>query len=154
MWEVLYEHYGLQVTGETLLDFVSLQREPNESHRQFFDRCLAHARMHLPKERTTVDGIVTGDQGETMSVSLMNFITMEWLRKTDPRLIDIVKLEYGKDLREGVQLAALVPRLAQSIDTLIIRHNSVAAVENIQAQDEVATVRKVKVKQQKSFAIN
>ena len=26
VWEVIYEHYGLSVTGETLLDFVSLTR--------------------------------------------------------------------------------------------------------------------------------
>ena len=48
VWEVLYEHYGLQVTGETLLDFMSLSKLSEESPRQFYDRLMSHARLHLP----------------------------------------------------------------------------------------------------------
>ena len=36
----------------------------------------------------------TNTQADTMSISLMNFVALQWLRKVDPALIAIVKTEY------------------------------------------------------------
>ena len=47
VWDLLYDHYGLKVTGETLLDFMTLSQLPGESHRQYFDRLMSHTRLHL-----------------------------------------------------------------------------------------------------------
>ena len=95
VWDTIYDHYGVSVTSETLLDYATLKLNSGESYRQFFDRLLAHARLHLPKANITVDGIHTGDTGETMTVALMNFIALDWLYKIYPQLISIVKTDYS-----------------------------------------------------------
>ena len=150
VWDLLYEHYGLKVTGETMLDFMSLSQLPGESPRQYFDRLMSHARLHLTPPNLTVDGIESGAAGETMTISLMNFIAMHWLHKLSPSLINIVRVEYNKDLREGVQLAQLVPRLANSIEALLSKNNVVGAVDSVSVEsqlDKPVSVNKVKSKQ-------
>ena len=57
VWDVVYEHYGLKLSGESFLDFVSMVQLQGETHRQFYDRLLSHARLHLPKSNVLVDGI-------------------------------------------------------------------------------------------------
>ena len=101
VWDSIFEHYGLNVTGETLLDFMSMQQTPNESYRQFYDRLLAHTRLHLPGPNLTVDGISSGDNGESMSIAVMNIVALHWLQKINGQLVDIVKLEYSKELRDS-----------------------------------------------------
>ena len=55
---------------------------------------------------------------DTMSISLMNMTALQWLRKTHHDLIEIVRTEYSVELRDNVQLAELVPRIALNIDSL------------------------------------
>ena len=117
VWQTIYEHYGVTITGETLLDFETLYRENGETHRQFFERLLQHTRQHLVPANVKVEQIDTGTTAEAMSISLMNMVAVQWLRKTDPALIKIVRTEYSTDLRANVQLAALVPRIAPNIDS-------------------------------------
>ena len=49
IWNTIYDHYGVNITSETLLDFVSIKLTPGETYRQFFDRLLSPARLHLPR---------------------------------------------------------------------------------------------------------
>ena len=77
VWDIIYDHYGINVTSESLLDYASLKLNDGETYRQFFGRLLSHARLHLPKADITVDGINTGTAGESMTVSLMNFIAVD-----------------------------------------------------------------------------
>ena len=81
VWDIIYEHYGITVTAESMLDYVAIQMNSGESYRQFFDRLLSHARLHLPKANVTVDGIDSGTNGEKMTISLMNFVALDWLTK-------------------------------------------------------------------------
>ena len=146
VWDIIYDHYGINVTSESLLDYASLKLNDGETYRQFFDRLLSHARLHLPKADITVDGINTGTAGESMTVSLMNFIAVDWLQKINPHLISIVKIEYSKDLRENVQLAELVPRIASNIDAMLSRSDIVGGVEKLTVAEENAidTINRVK----------
>ena len=59
-WNVIDEHYNVQVTSETLLDFELIKKEPGENYRQFFERLLQHAKLHLaPKmQQLTVSKIL------------------------------------------------------------------------------------------------
>ena len=84
-----------------------------------------------------VEEVDTGNQAETMSVSIMNMIALEWLRKTDPALIKIIKTEYSTDLRKNVQLASLVPRIAPNIDSLLARYNNGGACNMVNVNDKV-----------------
>jgi len=57
-----------------------------------------------------------------MSISLMNLVALQWLRKCHPQLVNIVRTEYCTELRRGDQLAALVSKIAPNIESLLSRH--------------------------------
>ena len=90
----------MQVTSESLLDFKSLQKLPEETHRQFFERVLQHTKQHLAPANSKVETF-TNTQNDSMSISLMNMVALQWFRKTNLALIEIVKTEYSTDLRSG-----------------------------------------------------
>ena len=122
IWRIIRDHYNVQVTSESLLDFESLQKLPEETHRQFFERLLQHTKQHLAPANSKVETF-TNTQNNSMSISLMNMVALQWLRKTNPALIEIVKTEYSTDLRSNVQLADLVPRIAPNVDSLLRRYD-------------------------------
>ena len=136
VWTTIHEHYGVQVSSETFLDFEDFYKQTGETHRQFYERLLQHARQHLAPANTKVEEVDTGEHAENMSVSLMNMIALQWLRKTDPTLIKIVKTEYSTDLRKNIQLASLVPRIAQNIDSLLARYSNNNACNKVITSDE------------------
>ena len=140
VWDIIYDHYGVNVTSESLLDYVAIKQVSGETYRQFFDRLLSHARLHLPKPNITVDGINSGANGEVMTISLMNFVAMDWLSKINPQLIDIVKTEYSRELRDNTQLVALVPRIASNIDALLARHDIVGGVDHLAVVEDGPSV--------------
>ena len=74
---------------------------------------------------------LTNTVDDKMSISLMNFVALQWLRKVNPVLIDIVKTEYSAELRKNSQLADLVPRIAPNIDSLLRRYNTGNAAVNV-----------------------
>merc|ERR1711867_218827 len=47
VWDIIYEHYGVKVTNETFLDFESINKQIDETHRQFYERLLQHVKQHL-----------------------------------------------------------------------------------------------------------
>ena len=46
----------------------------------------------------------------------MNITALQWMRKTEPSLIDIVRTEYSTELRDNTEL---VPRIALNVDLLL-----------------------------------
>ena len=107
VWSIIYEHYNVQINGETLLDFESLVKQDDETHRQFFERLIQHVKKHLAPAGVKVESLINTHQDE-LSISIMNLVAVQWLRKINPALIEIVKVEYSTDLRDNVQLAHLV----------------------------------------------
>ena len=110
VWNVIYDHYGVQVSSESLLDFESMHKQPGETHRQFYERLLQHVAQHLAPADVKVEQ-VRNTVADTLSISLMNMTALQWLRKTHHDLIEIVRTEYSVELRDNVQLAQLVPRI-------------------------------------------
>ena len=115
-----------------------------ESYRQFYDRLVAHSRMHLVGKNVAVDGILSGTTGEKMSISLLNFIALSWLQKINAQLVGIVKVEYSRELREQTPLASLVPRIANNIDAMLRRHDVAAGINLVVKED--ASINKVKTR--------
>ena len=113
----IFEQYNVKVTGESLLDFESISKLSDETHRQFFERLLQHAKQHLAPKDVKVENM-TNTTADVMSIPLMNMVALQWLIKCNPVLIEIVKIEYSTELRQDIQLAALVPRIAPNIDAL------------------------------------
>ena len=99
-WDIIYEHYNVQITPETLLDFESLKKEPAENYRQFYERLLQHVRLHLAPDGAKAENL-TNARADTMSISLMNLVALQWLRKCHPQLVKIVRTEYCTELRRG-----------------------------------------------------
>ena len=122
VWKIIRDHYNVQVTSESLLDFESLHKLPEETHRQYFERLLQHTKQHLAPADSKVEN-VTIAVADKMTISLMNMVALQWLRKTNPALIEIVKTEYSTELRANEQLADLVPRIAPNIDSLLRRYD-------------------------------
>ena len=139
-WNQIYEHYNVLVSPITFLDFEALKKEPVENYRQFYERLLQHVRLHLAPTGAKVEN-VTNTSNDVLTISLMNLVTIQWLRKCSPSLLDIVKTEYSTELRNGEQIAALVPRIAQNIDSLLARHASASV--NVVSQVEQASHIKV-----------
>ena len=75
-----------------------------------------------------------------MTISLMNHVALQWLwlRKIDPKLVNIIRTEYSSELRRGDQLSALVPIIAPNIDSLLMRHSgeSVNRVEHDEVEHD------------------
>ena len=57
VWRIIHDHYNVQVTSETLLDFESLHKLSEETHRQFFERLLQHAKQHLAPANVKVESL-------------------------------------------------------------------------------------------------
>ena len=57
------------------------------------------------------------------------------MRKVDPNLISIIRIEYSTELRANTQLAELVPRIAANIDSLKKRYDAGDAVNVIKMMD-------------------
>ena len=133
-WNIIEEHYNVKVSSETLLDFEAIKKDPAENYRQLYERLLQHCKLHLAPATATV-GTFKNTTEDKMSISIMNLVALQWLRKINLQLIQIVKTEYATELRSGTQLADLVPRIAPNIDALLSRYNS-SAVAQVIADDQ------------------
>ena len=130
IWNVIYTHFDCKISGNTLLDFESLNKTSDENHQQFYERLLQHARLHMAPAQAEV-GKLKITKPDEMSITIMNMVALQWLRKTDQNLISIIKTEYSTELKSGTQLANLVSSIAPNIDNLLSRYsnNSVQRVE-------------------------
>ena len=135
---IIEEHYGLTPSQETFCDFSSMVRLPDEPYRQYYDRLVAFMTKHLMPEGTQeVDGISVKEGGETLSISLLNLIALQWISRIHSDLLGIIRTEYAKELRENVPISALVPRIALAVDALLKKYDkvpSVAKIDEVQGQ--------------------
>ena len=158
IWKTVRDHYNVQVSSETMLDFEALQKIPDETYRQYFERLLQHTRQHLAPAESKVENLKI-ETKDTMTISLMNLVALQWLRKINPVLIDIVKVEYSTDLRENVQLANLVSRIAPNIDSLLRRYEQGNSINKIGVDEDSsntyeAIVAKTYARRNKGFETN
>ena len=98
-----------------------------------------------------MDGVPIPTTGDQLSVSLLNMVALQWINKIHPELLQIIRTEYAKELRENVALAALVPRIALSIDAMLSKYDKIPAVALVKngreahGQDEGAQEKIMKV---------
>ena len=93
VWDLIYQHYECKVSRDTFLDFESLRKESDENHIQYYERLLQHATLHLAPAGAEVRTFKNKKE-DTLTISMMNMIALNWLRKIDPNLINIVRAEY------------------------------------------------------------
>ena len=90
---------------------------------------------HSTKEEHTVDGLKVPPAGDTLSVSMLNLLALRWLEKIHPDLLDIVRTEYSKELRDNTPLSLLVPRIALCVDALLAKYDKTPAIARTSAAD-------------------
>ena len=116
---IIREYYGAEINAESELDFMKFSRKPQEPYRKFFERMASHAREHLVGGEVKVGSINTGVNGDSMTLSHLNLIVQIWLWKINPKLLDIVKKEYGSQLQSKKTLYELMPNIAKNMDNLL-----------------------------------
>ena len=123
--QIIREFYDSEINTESSLDLMKMQKKAQEPHRQFFEHLASHGREHMVPANKTVGSIKSpDDKPESMTLTLLNVIAQIWLEKTDPRLTDIVKKEFGAQLQQGKLLYELVPDIAKNIDTFLKKADS------------------------------
>ena len=140
--KIIREFYGAEINAESELDFMKIQRKPQEPYRQFFERLASHGRQHLLPKNITVGSITTGAEGDSMTCSHLNLITQIWLWRINPKLLDVVKKEYGTQLQKGKVLCELVPEIAKNMDNLLKNEVNVQKV-TFREQGTAGAVRQV-----------
>ena len=152
-FSIIEEHYGLVPSQETFCDLSDMSRLPGEPYRQFYDRMVAFVYKHLMQRNTTnateVDGVQIPDNGDSMSVSMLNLIALQWISKIHPDMLTIVRTEYAKELRDNSPLSSLVPRLSLSVDALLAKYDKVPLVAKLdkmvheQENNQEATIQRL-----------
>ena len=69
IWRIIHDHYNVKVTSESLLDFESLHKKSEETHRQFYERLLQHTKQHLAPKNVKVENFTTTEDETNVSLS-------------------------------------------------------------------------------------
>ena len=118
--EMIYKVYNIQVNSGSLLRFTHIKKEAEESHYIFYERLLEFFHRHLVGAGQEAAGYNTGG-GDQLNLSMANTVAALWLEKYDKHLPDLIQLEYGQEISNNVHLAALVPRIADDMDSLLLK---------------------------------
>ena len=132
VWDIIYEVYDAEISTSNFLDYASMNKEPEESYRNYYNRLVGFTRQHLPKQAVTAEGVSAPHGGEQLTIALLDVIAIHWLLSIDKRLISIVKTEFASDLKTK-RLSQMIKQIAQNIDDLLLRYENKDQIANIQA---------------------
>ena len=96
----------METPTPTLFDLASLTYNSAEetSYYGFYYHFLYIIRKNLAPPGITVDGVTSGEDGDKMTISLMDFAAVMWLEKIDPRLAERVQIDFRVPISEGQRL--------------------------------------------------
>ena len=118
----------INVTDSTFMNFYNIKRRVNERPLMFYHRLRYHAERHLLQVGDRV-GDAPLEEGESFSPTLERVIIMEWLRRTDERLVKFVQEKFATELNHGrTTLMSLVESLAKNMDVYLSGLNQGASV--------------------------
>ena len=123
VWSIIYEVYDAEISTSHYLDYATMTKFPEETYRNFHNRLVGFVRQHLPVETVTADGVSSPPTGESLTIGLLDAITVHWLLVIDKRLINIIKTEFAAQLKTH-RLCQLVKTIASNIDELLVRYSS------------------------------
>ena len=151
VWDIIWDHYGVKPSSSSFLDYDSIKLEKDERYIDLYDRLVYHTINHLCGAGTNGGPQAGGtlDTPDQFTLSHRNHVALDWLRKIDPNLIKLVKLEYSKDLKAGVPIASLVKSIADNIDSLLHRSSQSYSTTS-QISSDCAPFNDVSVSEQPS----
>ena len=91
VWSLIYEIYDAELVTSNYLDYALMSRETGETYRNFYNRLVGFTRQHLPKKSFTAEGVTCPQDGEQLSVALLDNIAIHWLLSIDKRLNGIIR---------------------------------------------------------------
>ena len=136
VWQIIYEVYDVELSTTNFLDYASMKKTQEETYRGYFNRLVGFVRQHLPQQAYEAEGIVSPPTGESLSISLLDSITIHWLISIDRRLLDIVKVEFATDLKTK-RICQMVKTIAKNIDDLLARYEQRDSISVIKSPDTV-----------------
>ena len=113
IWKTFNTIFGIEEDADSFLDIGAIKYDGSESPSSFYARIMYHLESHLPTAGTEVDGISAGDQGEKMSILVMDMAAWAWMDKINPGLVDRGKIDFGTQIKQGKRISALVPDIAK-----------------------------------------
>ena len=125
VWFLLRGIYNVEKSTETLLDIGNLTHDKAESYASFFHKLVYHIEMNLAPADIEVNHVKTGEDGDELSVTLLDMAALLWLTKIDQRLVERVKLDYAVQIKNGLRLSQLVPTIAKALPGMLKTMNSV-----------------------------
>ena len=75
VYAIIYEHYNVHLNCDSFMNFESMRKKTEETHRQFYERLLQHVKLHLAPDKAEADNI-TNNGADKMSITLMNMVTL------------------------------------------------------------------------------
>ena len=96
---------------------------------------ISYLTLPLAPANVKAENLTNGATADKMTIALMKMVALQWLRKTNPDLLTIMKTEYSTELRSNTQLAELVPRIAPNIDSLIRRYEQGSSSNKVSIQE-------------------
>ena len=119
IWKLLRELYNVEISADTLLDIGNISYDKSESYLSFFHKLLYHAESNLAPANMTVDHVTTGADGDSLTVTMMDLVALQWLSKVDMKLIDRVKVDFAVRIKQGERLSAMVPDIAKALPGIL-----------------------------------
>ena len=125
VWNLLRGIYNVEKSAETLLDIGSLAYNKAESFASFYYKIVYYIEMNLAPANIEVNHVNSGEDGDDLSVTLLDMAALLWLTKIDHRLYDKVKINYAVQIKNGERLSQLVPTIAKALPGILKNMDSV-----------------------------
>ena len=123
VFDFIWDHYDVNPTPSTFLDFNNISLEKEERYIDLYKRMLFHATQHVVPAGTKLETPgVTVAATEPVTHSHKNLIALWWMNKINPKLSEIVGVELAKEFKSGRQLSDLVPQISKNIDPWLRRY--------------------------------
>ena len=119
VWDIYFDHYQIRPSQGTYIQYLELKRMPEERYLDFYGRMEHFTRKHLSGVGAKV-GSKVNTVPDKLTISHLNQIALDWMERINPSLPRLVLQKYTMELNEDkVQLADLVPRIAQNAEAMI-----------------------------------
>ena len=119
VYQKLRVYYGFSLSGSSIIDAVSLQRQSDESPEDVYQRLVSHIDTCL---LSTTDELkhngVKVSVDESMTPTLENLIICLWLKTVHPSLPQLVKTKYATQLK-NCTIASIREEISASIRELL-----------------------------------
>ena len=107
IWETFNYIFSVETSAESFLDLALIEYNSTESHHCFLARIIYHIENNKCPPKKTFDGLDSGENGDSMNITMMDLAVTCWLEKIDKCLIHQVKIEYAIQIKEGKRLFEL-----------------------------------------------